>query len=51
MRTSVKGHKEVVKLLLDHGADKNAQSKVSVTDMMHINDAYVVHVYAHAIVR
>ena len=41
MRASVKGHKEVVKLLLDHGADKNMEDKVSVTDMIYMSDMSV----------
>ena len=41
MIASLKGHKEVVKLLLDHGADKSAQDKVSVTDIAHMIDIYV----------
>ena len=30
MLASIKGHKEVAKLLLDHGADINMQSDVSI---------------------
>ena len=42
MWASENGHKEVVKLLLDHGADKNMQdNKVSVTDMIYMNDVSV----------
>ena len=35
------GHKQVVKLLVDHGADKNMQNKVSVTDIILMRDIYV----------
>ena len=45
MRASYKGHKEVVKLLLDHGADINMQDNVSVTDMIYMRDVYVMYVY------
>ena len=45
MRASSRGHKEVVKLLLDHGADINMQNKVSVTDMIYMRDVYVMYVY------
>ena len=45
MEASYKGHKEVVKLLLDHGADMNMQNKVSVTDMIYMRDVYVMYVY------
>ena len=45
MAASSRGHKEVVKLLLDHGADKNIQSNVSVTDMIYMRDVYVMYVY------
>ena len=31
MLASIKGHKEVAKLLLDHGADINMKDNVSVT--------------------
>ena len=41
----LEGHKEVVKLLLDHGADINMQDKVSVTDMIYMRDVYVMYVY------
>ena len=41
MIASENGHKEVVKLLLDHGADKNIQSNVSVTDMIYMSDVSV----------
>ena len=44
MRASLKGHKEVVKLLLDHGADINMQDEVSVTDMIYMRDVYVMYV-------
>ena len=44
MRASYNGHKEVVKLLLDHGADMNMQDKVSVTDMIYMRDVYVMYV-------
>ena len=46
MIASVNGHKEVVKLLLDHGAVINMQSNVSVTDMIYMRDVYVMYVYA-----
>ena len=45
MSASQNGHKEVVKLLLDHGADTNMQDKVSVTDMIYMRDVYVMYVY------
>ena len=45
MRASSNGHKEVVKLLLDHEADINMQNKVSVTDMIYMRDVYVMYVY------
>ena len=45
MIASSNGHKEVVKLLLDHGADINMQDKVSVTDMIYMRDVYVMYVY------
>ena len=45
MQASGNGHKEVVKLLLDHGADINMQNKVSVTDMIYMRDVYVMYVY------
>ena len=45
MRASLKGHKEVVKLLLDHEADINMQDEVSVTDMIYMRDVYVMYVY------
>ena len=45
MRAFEKNHKEVVKLLLDHGADMNMQNKVSVTDMIYMRDVYVMYVY------
>ena len=45
MIASLKGHKEVVKLLLDHGADTNMQNNVSVTDMIYMRDVYVMYVY------
>ena len=45
MRASEHGHKEVVKLLLDHEADINMQDKVSVTDMIYMRDVYVMYVY------
>ena len=38
-------HKDVVKLLLDHGADINMQDEVSVTDMIYMRDVYVMYVY------
>ena len=45
MWASDNGHKEVVKLLLDHGADINMQRNVSVTDMIYMRDVYVMYVY------
>ena len=45
MKASSNGHKEVVKLLLDHEADINMQDKVSVTDMIYMRDVYVMYVY------
>ena len=45
MRASGNGYKEVVKLLLDHGADINMKDKVSVTDMIYMRDVYVMYVY------
>ena len=46
MRASDYGQKEVVKLLLDHGADTNMQSSVSVTDMIYMRDAFArLYVY------
>ena len=45
MIASQNGRKEVVKLLLDHGADINMQSSVSVTDMIYMRDVYVLYVY------
>ena len=45
MWASCNGHKEVVKLLLDHGADMNMQDEVSVTDMIYMRDVYVMYVY------
>ena len=45
MQASGNGQKEVVKLLLDHGADMNMQDKVSVTDMIYMRDVYVMYVY------
>ena len=41
MRASQRGDEEVVKLLLDHGANINMQSSVSVTDMICMRDVYV----------
>ena len=41
MEASYYGQKEVVKLLLDHGADKNMEDKVSVTDMIYMSDMSV----------
>ena len=38
MAASYNGLKEVVKLLLDHGADKNMQDNVSVTHMLYMID-------------
>ena len=45
MQASINGRKEVVKLLLDHEADINMQSSVSVTDMIYMRDVYVMYVY------
>ena len=46
MQASGNGHKEVVKLLLDHEADMNMQNKVSVTDMIYMRDAFArLYVY------
>ena len=46
MRASSKGQKEVVKLLLDHGANTNLKDKVSVTDMIYMRDAFArLYVY------
>ena len=45
MYASSNGHKEVVKLLLDHEADINIQDNVSVTDMIYMRDVYVMYVY------
>ena len=45
MRASDYGQKDVVKLLLDHEADINMQSSVSVTDMIYMRDVYVMYVY------
>ena len=45
MIASENGDKEVVKLLLDHGADINMQIRVSVTDMIYMRDVYVMYVY------
>ena len=45
MMASENGHKEVVKLLLDHGADINMQDEVSVTDTIYMSDVYVMYVY------
>jgi len=41
MWASQNGHKEVVKLLLDHGAVTNMQKNVSVIDMIYISDGSV----------
>ena len=41
MEAFEKGHKEVVKLLLDHGADINMQDNVSVIDMICMSDVSV----------
>ena len=41
MNASENGHNEVVKLLLDHGADTNIQSVVSVTHMINMSDVSV----------
>ena len=46
MIASTNGHKEVIKLLLDHEADINMQdNRVSVTDMIYMRDVYVMYVY------
>ena len=45
MIASGNGHKEVVKLLLDHGADTNMMNNVSVTDMIYMRDVYVMYVH------
>ena len=45
MRASRNGHKEVVKLLLDHGADMHMQREVSVTNMIYMSN---VHMCMHA---
>ena len=45
MWASENGHKEVVKLLLDHGTDINMQRDLSVTDMIYMRDVYVMYVY------
>ena len=41
MQASSDGQKEVVKLLLDHGANTNLKDKVSVTDMIYMSDLSV----------
>ena len=45
MLASMSGGKEVIKLLLDHGANTNLKDKVSVTDMIYMRDVYVMYVY------
>ena len=45
MWASEKGYKEVVKLLLDHGANRSIKNKVSVTDMIYMRDVNVMYVY------
>ena len=45
MLASIHGRKEVVKPLLDHGANTNLKDKVSVTDMIYMRDVYVMYVY------
>ena len=45
MWASENGHKEVVKLLLDHGTDINMQRDLSVTDMIYMRDVYVMYVH------
>ena len=46
MQASSKGQKEVVKLLLDHGANTNLKDEVSVTDMIYMRDAFArLYVY------
>ena len=44
MYASQNGHKEFVKLLLDHGADTNMQDNVSVTPMIYMIDVFCVYV-------
>ena len=34
MWASLRGHKEVIELLLKHGADRNIHTKVSITAMI-----------------
>jgi len=41
IKASRDGHKEVVELLLDHGADTNMQDNVSVIDMINMSDVSV----------
>ena len=48
MMASYNGRKEVVKLLLDHGADINMMSNVSVTDMIYMRDAFA-RLYVHCL--
>ena len=43
---SYNGHEEVAKFLLVHGANKNMQDSVSVTDMIHMSNVYVMYVQA-----
>ena len=46
MLASMSGGKEVIKLLLDHGANTNLKDKVSVTDMIYMRDAFArLYVY------
>ena len=48
MRASENGHKEVVKLLLDHGADTIMQDNVSVSHMVYMIDISPFFVYMYA---
>jgi len=41
IKASINGQKEVVELLLDHGADTNMQDNVSVIDMIYMSDVSV----------
>ena len=40
MWASIHGRKEVIKLLLDHGANTNLKDEVSVNDMIYMRDAF-----------
>ena len=42
---AIKVHKEVAKLVLDHGADTNVQDEVSIIELVYMNSVYVC---AHA---